>query len=127
MKKTFFSFGRSAGLITVCLTALCFSSFAQDKNKSVTGELLDMNCYMGSDAHGDGHKSCAATCIKGGSPMGVLTSAVKVYLLIENHDKKEANEEAKKHAGEQVTVTGTLSERDGIKGLLVSDVKGKGL
>ena len=59
--------------------------------------------------------------------MGVLTGDGKVYLLIEDHDKKEAYEEAKKHAGEQVTVTGTLSEKDGIKGLLVSDVKGKGL
>ena len=125
MKKSFVYFGGLPGIITLCLTALCFSSSAQEKNKSVNGELVDMTCYMASDAHGDGHKSCAAMCIKGGSPMGVLTSDGKVYLLVEDQDKKEAYEEAKKHAGEQVTVTGAFSEKDGIKSLAVSEVKGK--
>jgi len=125
MKKTHFYFQRITGGLTVCFAALCLSSSAQDKNQTVTGEVLDMNCYMTSDAHGEGHKSCAAKCINGGSPMGVLTSDGKVYLLIEDHSKKEPYQEAKKHAGEQVTVTGALSEKDGIKGLVVSEVKTK--
>ena len=124
MKKNLVHFGRLAALMTVCLTALSLSSRAQD-NKAITGEVLDMNCYMAMDAHGEGHKSCAAKCINGGSPMGLLTSDGKVYLLIEDHDKKQPYEDAKKHAGEQVTVTGAVSEKDGIKGLVVSDVKGK--
>jgi len=44
-KDFFFILEDFTGMITICLTALCFSSSAQDKNKSVTGELLDMNCY----------------------------------------------------------------------------------
>ena len=57
--------------------------------------------------------------------MGVLTADGKVYLLLEDNDKAAPYEEAKKHAGEQVTVTGAFSEKDGIKGLVVSDVKAK--
>ena len=125
MKKIFVQFGRLAALMTVCLTAWSFSSSAQDKSTTVTGEVLDMHCYMAMDAHGDGHKSCAAKCIQGGSPMGVLTSDGKVYLLLEDDAKKDAFDEAKKHAGEQVTVTGTVSEKDGIKAMVVSEVKGK--
>ena len=43
---------------------------------------------MASGAHGDGHKSCATTCIKGGGPMGVLTSDGKVYLLLAGSQQK---------------------------------------
>lgn len=101
------------------------SSYAQDKSSTITGEVLDMACYMKSGAHGDGHKDCAATCINGGSPMGILTSDNKVYLVVENHDKADAYSEAKKHAGEQVTVTGTVSERNGMNAIIADEVKTK--
>jgi len=124
MKKNHFSFGKLA-LSIIGLTVFSLSSFAQSKSTTVQGELLDMNCYMSSGAHGADHKSCADMCIKGGSPMGVLTSDGKVYLLVSGHDKKEAFEELKNHAGGEITVTGTLTEKDGIKGIVVSEVKAK--
>lgn len=124
MKKKSLNFKTFISLLTLCFTALTIPSFAQ-KNTTVTGEVLDMGCYMKSGAHGTDHKSCADMCIKGGSPMGVLTSDGKVYLLVADDSKKDAYEEAKKHAGEQITVTGEFSEKDGIKGLVVADVKAK--
>ena len=125
MKKTAFNFKTFVALLTICFGVLSIPSFAQKENTTVTGELLDMDCYMASGAHGDGHKSCADMCIKGGGPMGVLTSDGKVYLLLADDSKKDAYEETKKHAGEQVTVTGVVAEKDGIKGLVVNDVKTK--
>lgn len=92
---------------------------------TISGEVVDMSCYMGHGAHGDGHKDCAATCINGGSPMGILTSDNKLYLVVENHKKAEAYTEAKKHAGEMVTVTGTVSERNGINAISADEVKSK--
>jgi hypothetical protein len=92
--------------------------------KTVTGEILDMKCYMTSGEHGPDHKDCAAMCIKGGSPMGILSDDGKVYLLIEGKNSAPF-EEAKKHAGETVTVTGTLSEKNGVQGLIVTEVKVK--
>ncbi|TKK69314.1 hypothetical protein FC093_08335 [Ilyomonas limi] len=112
-----------ASLLVVAFIAI--GANAQQGTSTITGEVLDMACYMKSGAHGDGHKECAAGCIKGGSPMGILTSDNKVYLLVENHDKADAYAEAKKHAGEQVTVTGTLSERNGINAIIADDVKSK--
>ena len=93
--------------------------------KIVSGEIVDMACYMSKGAHGDGHKDCAVMCINQGSPMGVLTSDGKVYLLVENHDKPDAYSNAKKYAGQQVTVTGSFYDRSGMQGLVVDDVKGK--
>ena len=92
--------------------------------KTVTGEILDMKCYMTSGERGEGHKDCAASCIKGGAPMGILADDGKVYLLIEGKSGT-AFEEAKKHAGETVTVTGTLSEKNGVQALVVTEVKAK--
>ena len=95
------------------------------ETKTVTGEILDMKCYMTSGAHGEAHKDCAAMCIKGGAPMGILADDGKVYLLIEGKNDSGAFEEAKKHAGETVTITGTLSEKNGVQALIVTEVKPK--
>jgi len=114
-------------VLIICLSMFSLTGFSQEKKTmTITGEVLDMACYMASGAQGEGHKSCASSCINSGSPMGVLTSDGKVYLLVENHDKKDAYAAAKKYAGEQITVTGTFSDRGGINGLVVNEVKPKG-
>ncbi len=129
MKNIVSRFTKITGILSVCLAMSSVTSFAQgDKSgggKTISGEVLDMACYMAKGAHGPDHKDCASSCISGGSPMGILTSDGKVYLLVENHDKKDAYAEAKKHAGEQVTVTGAVSERGGLQGIVVSEVKAK--
>ena len=109
------------------LLFITLASFIDKKveTKTVTGEILDMKCYMTSGAHGENHKDCAAMCIKGGAPMGILVDDSKVYLLIEGKNDSGAFEEAKKHAGETVTVTGTLSEKNGVQALIVTEVKPK--
>jgi len=126
MKSIHLNFGKTATLVTIILCMTAFNANAQDKVKTISGEVLDMSCYMAKGAKGDGHKDCAAACIKGGAPMGLLTSDGKVYLLVENHDKKDAYAEAKNHAGAQVTVTGTVAEKGGMMGIIVNEVKGKG-
>jgi len=116
-----------SGIFLLSLLFIAMASFISKKfeTKTVTGEILDMKCYMTSGAHGPEHKDCAAMCVKGGSPMGILADDGKVYLLIEGKDAAPAFEEAKKHAGETVTVTGTLSEKNGVQALIVSEVKTK--
>ena len=126
MKKNYFK--QIAGIAFLGILFLSFQSFIfkNDDSKTVTGEILDMKCYMASGAHGDGHKECAATCINGGAPMGILTDDGKVYLLIEGSKNSDAYNNAQKFAGEQVILTGTVSEKDGKQALIVTEVKAKG-
>src|SRR5436853_6492499 len=127
MKMKTLKFKKSFALLVVSLCAASLTTFAQEKKSTtISGEVLDMACYSAMGASGAGHKSCAADCIKGGSPMGLLTSDGKVYLLVENHDKKDAYAQAKTHAGEQITVTGTVAEKGGVQSLIVNEVKAKG-
>ena len=124
MKKN--AFKKSFFLLAIFLCAASSASFGQEKKTTtITGEVLDMACYSASGASGEGHKSCAASCIKGGAPMGLLTSDGKVYLIVENHDKKDAYAEAQKHAGEKITAIGTLSDRGGLQAIIVDEVKPK--
>ncbi len=125
MKKNFFK--QIAGIAFLGVLFLAFQSFVlkNDDTKTVTGEILDMKCYMASGAHGDSHKECAATCVKGGSPMGILTDDGKVYLLIEGSKNADAYNSVKNFAGEKVTLTGTVSEKNGVDAIIVTEVKAK--
>jgi hypothetical protein len=106
-------------LLFITMTSFIYKNV---ETKTVTGEILDMECYMSSGAHGADHKECAASCISRGEPVGILADDGKVYLLIKGKDAA-VFAEAKKHAGEMVTVTGTLSEKGGVQALIVSEVK----
>src|SRR5690348_8866602 len=70
------------------------------KQVTVSGEVLDLSCYMSSQAKGASHQKCASDCLKAGGPMGLLTSDGKVYVLTSNHDHMDAYNTAKQHAAE---------------------------
>ena len=79
--------------------------------KEVTGEIVDMMCYVDHNAGGDKHAACAAKCIKGGGPVGI-TSEGKTYLVVGDH--KPMNDQLAEYAGKTVTLKGKVAEREGI-------------
>jgi hypothetical protein len=85
---------------------------AKPDQVTVTGEVLDMACYLDHGAHGEKHASCAQTCISSGLPVGLKSADGKVYLLIGEH--KPANEKLAQYAAKTITVKGKLATRDGI-------------
>lgn len=125
MKKNLFKQLVGAGLLAFIFLSFQSLIIKNDDTKTVTGEILDMKCYMASGAHGEGHKECAITCVNEGSPMGILADDGKVYLLIEGSKNADAYNEAKKFAGEKVTLTGTFSDKNGVQALIVTEVKAK--
>ena len=91
--------------------------------KTVTGEVVDMGCYLGHAARGEKHVSCATKCLNNGMPMGLLTSNGTLYLLTLNHDNADPYNSLKNMAGKNVTVTGEVMARSGIQGIDVSAVR----
>ena len=96
---------------------------AKESPKSLTGEVVDTGCYLGHEARGAKHVSCATKCILGGMPMGLLTSDGTLYLLTMNHDDADPYNALKEMAGKTVTVTGAVMERGGMKGIDVTAYK----
>ena len=81
-------------------------------SKEVTGEVVDMMCYVDHNAIGEKHgQSCGAKCIKGGGPVGIVSDG-KAYLVVGEH--KPINDELAEHCGKSITVKGKIAERGGI-------------
>lgn len=79
--------------------------------KEVTGEVVDLMCYIDHNSMGEKHASCAAKCIKDGGPVGI-TSNGKTYLVVGEH--KPINDRLAEYAGKTITIKGKLAERDGL-------------
>lgn len=79
---------------------------------TLTGEVLDLACYLDHGAHGAKHADCAKTCISSGLPVGLKSADGTVYLLIGDH--KPANDVLAQYAAKTITVKGKLVTRDGI-------------
>jgi hypothetical protein len=94
-------------------------AFAQESEKpsgqevAVTGEVVDMSCYIDHGAMGEKHAACAKKCIASGLPVGLKANDGKTYLLIGDH--KPANAELADDATKTITVKGKAVSRDGIK------------
>ena len=98
-----------------------FVVFAGDEKEAtdVTGEIVDMSCYISHGARGEKHAKCAKGCASKGLPIGILTESGDLYLLIENHDQADAYATAKEKAAENVTVNGMVFESGGVKAIQV--------
>lgn len=79
--------------------------------KTVTGEVIDLMCYADHNATGEKHASCAAKCIKGGGPVGIVSDG-KAYLVVGDH--KPMNDQLSELAGKTVTLKGKIADRGGI-------------
>ena len=93
--------------------------------ETLTGEVVDMACYVPHPAtsHGSGHRKCADTCLKKGMPMGLLTADKQLYLLLEDHDNPKPYGQLKEKAAETVTVEGTKASQGGVQGFVVEALK----
>ena len=88
-------------------------SFAADQASSVTGEVVDLMCYLDHGAKGAKHAGCCAKCIQSGGPVGLLTTDNQLYLIIGAH--KAMNDELVAYAAKTITVQGKVVERNGMK------------
>jgi hypothetical protein len=88
---------------------------------TVTGEVVDLACYMGHDSRGKDHMKCAKQCIQKGLPVGILTEKGELYMAVgENH--KKANEMLADKAAQTITVVGSVSEKSGAKMIAIHEV-----
>lgn len=85
---------------------------AAGETKKITGEVVDMACYVDHNATGEKHLDCAKKCITSGLPVGLKSDDGKTYLLIGEH--KPLNTELAEYAAKKITVEGKVASRDGI-------------
>ncbi|MFZ3376479.1 MAG: hypothetical protein WA183_13085 [Chthoniobacterales bacterium] len=87
-------------------------AISSGETKKITGEVVDMACYIDHNATGEKHADCAKKCISSGLPVGLKTDDGKIYLLIGEH--KPLNTELVQYAAKKITVEGKVTARDGV-------------
>jgi len=80
-------------------------------SKEITGEIVDMMCYVDHNAVGAKHAECGEKCIKNGGPVGIVSDG-KAYLVVGAH--KPMNDELAPLAGKTVTLKGKLANNGGV-------------
>jgi len=88
----------------------------------VTGEVLDMTCYIASNLSGPDHAECARVCIRSGEPAGIKAQDGKVYLLT-GEPGHSVNAELAEYAAQVVTIKGKQTVRDGFAQLQVEEIR----
>jgi len=88
---------------------------------TVTGEVIDLSCYLQLGKHGEKHKACGTKCLQNGQPIGLLAKNGTTYMLIpEEHDPRRDGQTggfrqaAIENFAKIVQVTGTETVHDGI-------------
>lgn len=101
-------------------------ALAEARPFSVTGEVVDYSCYLQLAKTGEKHMDCGRKCLLSGQAGGILDASGNLYLLMpeEHHPRRDGKISLKEflasQVGKQVTATGMLSERNGVKAIFVS-------
>ena len=96
------------------------------KAVSVTGEIVDLSCYLQLGKHGEKHKPCGTKCLNSGQPIGLVTQAGMIYMLMEEeHDPRRDGQTTLRKAATDnlakvVDVTGTETLVKGVHAIYVS-------
>jgi hypothetical protein len=94
--------------------------------KSITGEVVDVSCYLQLGKRGEAHIDCGSKCIKSGEPVGLLEEDGDLYLLFaeEHHPRRDGLTDISKAflplLAKTVTVSGMEVEMKGYQALYVS-------
>ena len=74
---------------------------------TLTGQVIDVNCYTTMGASGAGHKQCADACAKAGVALAILSSDGTIYMPVSSKPGDPQNAKLAPFAEGQVKVTGT--------------------
>ena len=73
---------------------------------TLTGQVIDVNCYTTMGASGAGHKQCADACAKAGVALAILSSDGTIYMPVSSKPGDPQNTKLAPFAEGQVKVTG---------------------
>lgn len=96
------------------------SAAADSKTATMTGEVIDISCYMDHGGKGKDHRKCAKECLlEKHVPAGLLGDDGSVTLLVADHKHEKAFKGIPGWAAERVTITGKRVEKGGLPAILV--------
>lgn len=108
----------------ICVFACSLGAMAQEA-AVVQGEIVDLPCYMVAEGLGATYEACALMCAKQGVPIGVVTDAGALFLLLTESNNPDPFEAARQLAGQRAELTGRLISKHGVASLIVESAEGQ--
>jgi hypothetical protein len=95
------------------------------KPATVTGEVIDVSCFLQLGKRGEKHIACGTKCLQNGQPAGIVDDDGNVYtLFVEQHDPRRDGKADLKATfipllAKRVKVSGMLVDQKSVKALFV--------
>ena len=98
----------TTALLAICAIPLAAQGHAAaaSNDMTITGQVIDMNCYTTMGASGAGHKSCGLACAKAGVALAILGSDGNIYMPVSSKPGDPQNSRLEPFAEGKVKVTG---------------------
>jgi hypothetical protein len=87
------------------------------------GVVVDMCCYFKRGPRPAGHEACGRECFAAGGPIGIRSADGRIYLALPDKRDTRPFVQLKELPEQEVRITGEKRFRDGISGVVVSDVE----
>jgi hypothetical protein len=119
----------SLSLFCAALLAFCGLQLATAQEhhhgaeKTFVGHVVDVSCYVSHGSIGEAHRECAETCAKAGIPLAILDQQTgTLYLPLAKSHHEPANKGLMAFVEKDVRVTGTVTEKDGLKTIAIESI-----
>ena len=119
-------------LATTALLAICALPLAAQQaaaapaqapnDVTITGQVVDLNCYTTMGASGASHKTCAAACAKAGVALAILSSDGNLYMPVSAKPGDPQNSRLEPFAEGKVRVTGTHRMSSGMHTIQIKTI-----
>src|SRR2546428_9471552 len=84
------------------------------KDVTITGQVIDVNCYTTMGASGEGHKMCAQACAKAGVALAILSNDGTIYMPVSSKPADPQNSRLVDFTAAYVNVTGVPPMGEGL-------------
>ncbi|HZR23791.1 MAG TPA: hypothetical protein VFA59_09405 [Vicinamibacterales bacterium] len=108
---------------TMLFAATALVAQPKGPHATISGEVVDMWCYLEGGDRGPSKKACATACAKAGNPIGVLDAKGNLYVAAGLQDHQPARDLLINRMSDQVTVSGTVVRKGGVQMIYIDAVK----
>ena len=94
---------------------------AANPDVTITGQVVDLNCFTTMGASGAGHKACASACAKAGVALAILSDG-NLYMPVSNKPGDPQNSRLEPFVEGRVKVTGTHRMANGMHTIQIKTI-----
>src|SRR5262245_768485 len=114
--------------VAVLATVAAFAIAQEKKEKkelekvTLSGQVIDLACYLGLDALAGDHQQCAELCVKNGATTGFKTKD-HTYVVVRDPMHQKDAPGLTRFVNKEVEISANVFEKDGIRGVKILSIQ----